>query len=141
MKQIKLFMLSVFLITGSFCAHSQTATGKVYLIRSTGYAGLAVNYHFYVDGKLVCKQKNKTFSIHDLSVGDHMVNVTSGGLKTAKNTPPVKITVVEGKTNYVSVVSTEAGYMNKIACQEVTENSAQPLLAKAREKTNCLAKE
>jgi len=58
-----------------------------------------------------------------------------------KKTPAVKITVVEGKTNFISVVSTEAGYMNKIACQEITENSAQPLLAKAKEKTNCLAKE
>jgi hypothetical protein len=139
MKQIKLLMLLSFLVIGSFSANSQTPTGKVYLIRSTGYAGLAVNYHFYVDGKLVCKQKNRTFSIQDLSVGDHMINVTSGGLKTARKTPPLKITVVGGKTNYVSVVSTEAGYMNKIACQEVTENSAQPLLAKAREKTNCMA--
>jgi len=141
MKEIKLLIILFFLFIGSFNAQSQTATGKVYLIRSTGYAGLAVNYHFYVDGKLVCKQKNKTFSIHDLSVGDHLVNVTSGGLKTAKKTPPVKITVVEGKTNYVSVVSTESGYVNKIACQEITENSAQPMLANAREKTNCLAKE
>lgn len=141
MKQIKLLLLMFFLITGSFSAHSQAPTGKVYLIRSTGYAGIAVNYHFYVDGKLICKQKNRNFSIHDLTVGEHMVNVTSGGLKTSKNTAPLKITVVEGKTNYVSVVSTEAGYVNKITCQEITRNSAEPLLAKAKEKSNCLAKD
>lgn len=84
MKTLKLIALFAFLFTGSFSAHSQAKTGKVYLIRSTGYAGLAVNYHFFVDGKLVCKQKNKSYSIQDLSVGDHMVNVTTGGLKTAK---------------------------------------------------------
>jgi len=141
MKTLKLIALLAFLFTGSFSAHSQGKTGKVYLIRSTGYNGLAVNYHFFVDGKLVCKQKNRSYSIQDLSVGDHMVNVTTGGLPTAKKTPAVKITVVEGKTNYVSVVSTEVQYVTKIACQEITENSAQPLLAKAKEKTNCLAKE
>ncbi len=141
MKAFKLFALLAFLLTGSFGAHSQTSTGKVYLIRVTGYAGLAVNYHFYVDGKLVCKQKNKSYSVHDLSVGEHTVSITTGGLRTAKKTAPLKITVVEGKTNYVNVVSTEAGYVNKINCQEITQNSAEPLLAKAKEKTNCLAKE
>jgi hypothetical protein len=140
MKTLKLVTLLVFLLTASFSAFSQTGTGKVYFIRSTGYAGSAVNYHFFVDGNLVCKQKNKTFSIHDLSAGDHLISITTGGLPTAKKAPPLKITVVEGKTNYVSVVSTEAGYVNKIACQEITQNSAEPLLAKAKEKTDCLAK-
>ena len=60
MKAFKLLALLGFLLTGSFSAYSQTNTGKVYLIRVTGYAGLAVNYHFYIDGKLVCKQKNKS---------------------------------------------------------------------------------
>jgi hypothetical protein len=132
--------LLAFLLTWSYGAHSQTATGKVYLIRSTGYAGSVVNYHFFVDGKLVCKQKNKSYSIHDLSPGEHLISITSGGLPTAKKTPPLKITVVEGKTNYVSVVSTEVQYVNKIACQEITENSAQQFLSNATEKTNCLAK-
>ena len=140
MKAFKLLALLGFLLTGSFSAYSQTNTGKVYLIRVTGYAGLAVNYHFYIDGKLVCKQKNKSYSVHDLSVGDHTVSITTGGLPTAKKTAPLKITVIEGKTNYVNVVSTEAGYVNKINCQEITRNSAEPLLAKAKAKTNCLAK-
>ena len=141
MKALKLLALLAFLLTGSYSAQSQTKTGKVYLIRVTGYAGLAVNYHFYVDGKLICKQKNKSYSVHDLSVGDHAVNITTGGLPTAKKTAPLKFTVIEGKSNYISVVSTEAGYVNKISCQEITQNSAAPLLAKAKEKKDCLAKE
>lgn len=140
MKTLKLLLLLTVLLTSSFAAHSQTKTGKVYLIRLTGYAGSAVNYHFYVDGKLVCKLKNKSYSVHDLSVGDHTVNITTGGIPTAKKSAPLKITVVEGKTNYVNVVSRESGYANRINCQEITQNSAEPLLAKAKEKTNCLAK-
>lgn len=141
MKAFKLIALLAFLLTGSFSAHSQTNTGKVYLIRVTGYTGTVINYHFFVDGKLMCKLKNKSYSIHDLSVGDHTIAVSSGGLSTGKKSPPLKIAVAEGKTNYVSVVSTESGYVNKITCQEITQNSAEPLLAKAKEKTNCLAKE
>jgi hypothetical protein len=140
MKAIKLFPLVAFFLTMSFGAFSQTKTGQVYLIRSTGYTGSAVNYRFYVDDQLICKLKNKSFSIHDLPVGDHTVSVVSGGLSNGKKSGPLKITVVEGKVNYISVVSTQAGYVNKITCQEITQNSAEPLLAKATEKKDCLSK-
>ncbi|EDM37980.1 hypothetical protein PBAL39_16184 [Pedobacter sp. BAL39] len=140
MKALRLLLLFTVLLAGSFAAHSQTKTGKVYLIRLTGYTGSAVNYHFYVDGQLICKLKNKSYSVHDLSVGDHTVNISTGGISTGKKSAPLKITVVEGKANYINVISTESGYVNKVNCQEITQNSAEPLLAKAKEKTNCLAK-
>jgi len=138
MKAIRTFSLLVFLFTASFSAFSQTKTGQVYLIRSTGYTGSAVNYRFYIDDQLVCKLKNKSFSIHDLSVGQHTVSVVSGGLSNGKKSAPLTIAVVEGKVNYVSVVSTEAGYSNKITCQEITQNSADPILAKVKQKKDCL---
>jgi len=138
MKAISTFSLLVFLVTASFSAFSQTKTGQVYLIRSTGYTGSAVNYRFYIDDQLVCKLKNKSFSIHDLSVGQHTVSVVSGGLSNGKKSAPLTIAVVEGKVNYVSVVSTEAGYSNKITCQEITQNSADPILAKVKQKKDCL---
>jgi hypothetical protein len=140
MKAIKLFPLVAFFLTMSFAAFSQTKTGQVYLIRSTGYTGSAVNYRFYVDDQLTCKLKNKSFSIHDLPAGEHTISVVSGGLSNGKKSAPLKITVVEGKANYVSVVSTQAGYSNKITCQEITQNSADPILAKATEKKDCLSK-
>ena len=138
MKAIRTFSLLAFLVTASFSAFSQTKTGQVYLIRSTGYTGSAVNYRFYIDDQLVCKLKNKSFSIHDLSVGQHTVSVVSGGLSNGKKSAPLTIAVVEGKVNYVSVVSTEAGYSNKITCQEITQNSADPILAKVKQKKDCL---
>jgi hypothetical protein len=140
MKTIRLFSLMAVLITASFGAFSQAKTGQVYLIRSTGFTGSAVNYSFYIDDKLACKLKNKSFSIHDLSVGDHTVSIVSGGISNGKKSAPLKITVVEGKVNYVSVVSTQSGYVNKITCQEITQNSADPILAKVTQKKDCLSK-
>ncbi len=138
MKTIKLFALFAFLLTAPFGAFAQTKTGQVYLIRYTGYTGSSVNYSFYIDDKLACKQKNKSFSIQDLSVGDHTVTVVSGGISNGQKSAPLKITVVEGKVNYVSVVSTQSGYVNKITCQEITQNSADPILKKSTEKKDCL---
>jgi hypothetical protein len=140
MKTIKFLAVFAFMLTTSLSVFSQTKTGQVYLIRLTGYTGSAVNYRFYIDDQLTCKLKNKSFSIHDLPVGDHTVSVVSGGLSNGKKSTPLKITVVEGKVNYVSVVSTEAGYVNKINVQEITQNSAEPVLAKTKQKTDCQAK-
>lgn len=137
MKLFKLIPLVAFLLTFSLTAFSQTGTGQVYLIRSTGYTGSAVNYSFFVDGQLTCKLKNKSYSIHDLSVGEHTISVVSGGLSNGKKSVPLKITVVAGKVNYISVVSTQSGYANKITCQEITQNSAEPVLAKAKQKKDC----
>jgi hypothetical protein len=136
MKAIKLLALT-FCLTVSFSAFSQTKTGQVYLIRVTGYTGSAVNYRFYLDDKLVCKMGNKNFSIHDVSVGEHKISVSSGGISTGKKSTPLKFTVLEGKANYISVVSTEAGYSNKITCQEITQSSAEPLLAKGKQVKDC----
>ncbi|MEO3402974.1 DUF2846 domain-containing protein [Mucilaginibacter sp. CAU 1740] len=138
MKTIKLLAFLTLMLIGSISTFAQDKTGQVYLIRVTGYTGSAINYRLYVDDQLICKLKNKSFSVHDLAVGTHTVSVSSGGISTGKKSEPLTITVVEGKVNYVSVVSTQAGYVNKITCQEITQNSADPLLAKAKQNSNCL---
>jgi hypothetical protein len=140
MKAIKILSLVAFLLIVSFGAFSQVKTGQIYLIRSTGYTGSAVNYSFYIDDQLICKLKNKSFSIHDVSVGEHTISVASGGISNGKKSTPLKVMVVDGKVNYVSVISTQAGYVNKITCQEITQNSAEPILVKTAEKKDCVAK-
>jgi hypothetical protein len=140
MKITKFFALFAFVLMLSSNGFAQTKTGQVYLIRYTGYTGLAVNYSFYVDEQLICKMKNKSYSIHDLPVGDHTVSVVSGGISNGKKSTPLNITVAEGKVNYLSVVSTQAGYVNKITVQEITQNSADPILAKSKQKKDCLTK-
>jgi hypothetical protein len=106
MKSIKPLILLAFILILSFNVFSQDKTGQVYLIRATGYTGSAVNYRMYIDDQLVCKLKNKSFSIHNISVGEHTVTVASGGISNGKKSTPLKITVTEGKTNYVSIAST-----------------------------------
>jgi len=138
MKTIKIFAFLAFMFTVPFSAFSQDKTGQVYLMRATGYTGAAINYRLYIDNQLVCKLKNKSFSIQDISAGEHTVSVASGGISNGKQSVPLKITVVEGKVNYISVVSTQSGYLNKITCQEITKNSADPLLTKATQNKNCL---
>ena len=138
MKTIKYFTLLAFMLTICLNVFSQGKPGQVYLIRSTGYTGAAVNYQLYIDNQLACKLKNKSFSIHDISAGEHTVSVVSGGISNGKKSTPLKITVAEGKANYISVVSTQSGYVNKLTCQEITKNSADPLLAKATQNKNCL---
>jgi hypothetical protein len=139
MKTLKFLVVSLLLLTASTSVFSQASTGKVYLIRVTGYTGSAVNYRFYIDDRLVCKMKNKTFSVQDLSLGDHTISVVSGGLSNGKKSAPLKINVSADKTNYITVSSTQSGYVNKITCQEITKNSAEPLLAKAKQKQDCLS--
>ncbi len=138
MKTVKILAFFALMLTFSLNGFSQTKTGQVYLIRVTGYTGSAVNYSFYLDDTLICKLKNKSFSIHNIPVGQHTVSVVSGGLSNGKKSTPLKILVIEGEANYISVVSTQAGYANKITCQEITKNSADPLLAKSTENKNCL---
>ncbi|UKT64695.1 DUF2846 domain-containing protein [Pedobacter mucosus] len=138
MKSIKLSLLVSFLLMVSLPIFAQSNSGKVYLIRLTGFAGAAVNYSIYIDGKLACKLKNKSYSIQDLSVGDHSISVISGGLTNGKKSAPLKITVAADKSNYVNIVGTQSGYANSITCQEITKNSADPLLAKAKQKVDCL---
>lgn len=140
MKALKFLFPLVLLLTSFNLAFSQEDKGQVYLIRSTGSTGMAVNYSLFIDGSLVCKLKNKSFSVHDLSAGDHTVSVVSGGISNGKKSPPLTFTVSKEKANYISVFSTQSGYANKITCQEITINSAKPLMAKAKQKTDCLAK-
>jgi len=141
MKTIKILAFFALMFAFSLNGFSQAKTGQVYLIRVTGYTGSAVNYRFYLDDTLICKLKNKSFSIHNIAVGTHTLSVVSGGISNGKKSAPLKILVVEGQANYISVVSTQAGYANKITCQEITKNSADPLLAKSTENKNCLPAE
>ncbi|SHL90746.1 hypothetical protein [Mucilaginibacter sp. OK098] len=85
MKTIKLFAFLAFMLAASLNVFSQDKTGQVYLIRSTGYTGSAINYRLYIDDQLVCKLKNKSFSVHDIGIGQHTVSVASGGISNGKN--------------------------------------------------------
>jgi predicted nucleic acid-binding Zn finger protein len=93
---------------------------------------------YLLDNQFLCKLKNKSYSIQDISTGEHTVSVVSGGISNGKHSVPLKITVVEDKVTYISIVSTQSSYVNKLTYQEITQNSAEPLLAKATQNKDCL---
>ncbi|NCD71155.1 hypothetical protein [Mucilaginibacter agri] len=137
MKFIK-SLLSVALLTFiCLSAYSQTPTGQIYFMRSTGYNGAAVNVRIYVDDQLVCKLKNNRFSIHDMAVGKHVVTVQPTGISNGKKSDPITVEVAEGKANYVNVVQRVSGYASYLSCEEVTQSSADNTLKKIKQTTDC----
>jgi hypothetical protein len=132
MKKISLLsLLTVLLLISSVC-FSQEKTGQVYFIRATGYVSSAVNFRVYLDDSLVCKLKNKTYSVHTVKAGKHTVRAANTGLSSHKKSAPFEVEVKEGQTTYVDVV-----WANTVSCQEITANSAQSKLKGIKQATNC----
>ncbi len=128
-----LFFSIVILALVSQKSFAQSGTGQICFIRPGSYTGAVVNFRVSIDGKLVCKLKNKSYSMHSVSVGEHSVSGQNTGLTLDKGSVPLKVIVKEGKTPYISVIAVS----NKVMCQEITENSAKAQLAKSKLLTNC----
>ncbi|KAI9463064.1 hypothetical protein F5148DRAFT_1313503 [Russula earlei] len=116
----------------SFTSYAQTKTGQICFIRQTGYVGSAVNFKAYIDDTLACKLKNKTYSLHAVSAGEHTVRAQNSGLSSPKKSAPFKVTVEAGKITYVDVV-----WANDVSCQEITKNSAEAKLKTLKQNTKC----
>ncbi len=136
MKKAKLLLLSTLFSFLTFYSFSQDKTGTVYFIRATGYVGSAVNFRVYLDDTLLCKLKNKTYSVHSVAVGKHVVSAQNSGLSTRKKSAPFEINVQEGQITYVDVA-----WANRVYCQEITPNSATMILKKTKQTTNCVSKD
>jgi hypothetical protein len=95
-----------------------------------------VNFKAYIDDTLVCKLRNKTYSLHTVSVGDHTVSARNTGLSFDKRSEPFKVTVAEGKITYVDIV-----WANQVSCQEITKNSADVKMRKLKQNMKCSTSE
>ncbi len=111
---------------------------KLVFIRTTGYQGFAFPFPAFIDDNLVCRLNNKKFSVHEVAVGEHTVSVQFGGEKSKRKAERVKIAMEAGKTYYVQMVFQSGAFVNNLYCQEVTENSAKPIMADLKEDANCL---
>ncbi|WP_175632406.1 hypothetical protein [Pedobacter ghigonis] len=132
MKTLKILIQSFFLFALSLPVLAQDKPNQVYVIRRTGEMGSAVNFRIFIDDVLVCKMKNKHYSIHDLKPGDHTIYVTAGGLPDERKPVPIKFTVTEGKANYFLINNG-----NELIASEVTQSSAEPLIAKSTQVKDC----
>jgi hypothetical protein len=133
MKKYLTLSLVAVLILASQKAFSQSGKGQICFIRPGGFTASAVNFRVYIDGKLVCKLKNKSYSMHEIDTGYHRVSGRNTGLTLDKGSKPFKVKVEAGKTTCISVVLVS----NKVMCQEITENSAIEQLKKSKPSINC----
>lgn len=116
-----------------FSAFKNQEPGQVYFIRSTNSAGTLVPYKVFIDDQLVCHLKNKRYSQHSISPGEHTVSIQNTGLASHTKSRPLKINVVAGKNNYLIAVNGSELYL-----QESVESSAQELLKRVAATKECL---
>ncbi|MCX2477020.1 DUF2846 domain-containing protein [Pedobacter sp. MC2016-05] len=133
MKNFRIIASILFMLCIAGTTLAQDKTGKIYVIRRTGINGSAVNFRLYLDGELICKMKNKSYSMHDITAGEHTISVVAGGLPDNRNKIPVKFTVISGKSNYFMINSG-----NELSCMEITQSAAEPMIARSVQVTDCL---
>jgi len=63
---------------------SAQETAEVYVLRKTGYSGSAIGFNLIMDGELLCKARNKRYSIHQVPAGDHSFQARIFGKKKMK---------------------------------------------------------
>ena len=132
-----LLMMSLF----SLNVQAQESAGKeakVIFIRSTGYNGSAAAFTTFIDDQLVCRLNNKRFSTHVVPPGRHSFSVQFAGKSSKSKAEHIELDAEEGKTYYIQLIFQPGAFVHNLYCQEVTKNSANLLLPKLKEDTNCL---
>lgn len=116
--------------TNSAKSADTTAMAKIYVIRSTGYVASAVNLRVVVDDVMMCKVRNNRYAVVFTEPGTHMFNATSWDKPTAREKFALKMPVEAGKTYYMSIRIKQKFIDTEIFLEEITNNTAAPLLAK-----------
>ncbi len=106
---------------------------KVYFIRSMGVGQTLAAYRMFIDDALVCKLKNKQFSVHEVEPGLRAIAVQSD-IKY----PPTKIEMKAGETYYVIIVLKSDGFGFSASCVEISENAAKIEMQGNSRREKCL---
>lgn len=110
---------------------------KIYFIRTTGFNGSLGAFRAFVDDTLKCKLNNKSYTIHEISPGKHIISVQIVGKKLKAKAERITIEMEAGRTYYVQMIYKLGWLVNNLYCQEVTEISAQSILVNLKEDQNC----
>ena len=113
---------------------AQNKGGRIYFIRPYSFVESAIPFNIYIDDTLVCKIKNKKFSIHEVQVGEHSITARNNGLSSHKPTEPVTVKAESGKDVYIKLSLVN----EKIEVKEMTEFSAEYDLKKLKPMDRCL---
>lgn len=110
-----------------------TAMAKIYVIRSTGHVASAVNLRVVVDNVMMCKVRNNRYAVVFVEPGTHLFNATSWDKPGTPEKFALKVPVEAGKTYYMSVHLKQKFMSIDIWLEEITNNTAAPLLAKYKQ--------
>ncbi|WP_348797188.1 DUF2846 domain-containing protein [Flavobacterium adhaerens] len=133
------FVLALSIVSVSKAQESEqkVETGKIYFLRSTGFAGSAQAFKTFIDEKFVCKLNNKKYSIHEVPAGKHTCSVQFGGQKSKEGAEKFEVEVAPGKITYVQIVFETGLWVNNVYCEEITENTAKNKMEQMKEDTDC----
>ncbi len=107
-----------------------TAMAKIYVIRSTGHVGSAVNLRILVDNVMFCKVRNNRYAEFYVQPGTRLFNATTWDKPGSGEKFALKLPVEAGKTYYLSLKMKQKFMGIEILAVEVTYNTAGPLLQK-----------
>jgi hypothetical protein len=103
---------------------------RVYVIRSTGHVGSAVNIRLLVDDVVFCKVRNNRYAQLYVQPGTHMLNATTWDKPGTPEKFALKLPVEAGKTYYLSLIIKQKFMGIEVLVEEITYNTAGPLLQK-----------
>ena len=104
---------------------------KIYLIRSTGFAGSAINLRLMVDDVILCKIKNNRYAIFYVKPGTHLFSAGSWDKSVSKSKRDgLKMPVEEGREYFLSMRIKQKFAETEIFLEEITYNTAAPQLEK-----------
>lgn len=121
---------SIVSIGDSTKTNDTLAMAKIYVIRSTGHIGSAVNLRILVNDMMFCKIKNNRYALFYVKPGTHMFNATTWDKPGTPEKFALKMPVVAGKTYYLSLKIKQRFMGIEVLVEEVTYNTAAPLLQK-----------
>src|SRR4051794_5434466 len=87
-----------------FAQNDSVTTGKVYLMRKTGFVGSGAGFNVFIDSVFVCKLNEKRYSIHDVATGNHSFSVQFGGRKSKTVAEKISIDIESGKIYYIELI-------------------------------------
>lgn len=141
MKKIIFFLICILFICLTHDVYAQNdslrSTAKIYIIRATGFDGTLVNFRVLIDDELYCKISNNRYSIINIRPGKYTFYVTSWAKPRKKKPLGLELEVEKGKTYYLRMVIKDLYYKDPYYFEEITYNSALPLLEKYKEDTDC----
>ena len=103
---------------------------KIYVVRSTGHVGSAVNLRVLVNEVMFCKVRNNRYAQFFVQPGTHLFNASTWDKPGTAEKFALKMPVEGGKTYYLSLRIKQKFMGIEILVEEITYNTAGPLLEK-----------